>query len=1325
MATTGKIQDYNPELERFSTYVERLRLYFEANNIPENRRVPVFLTVIGTKNYSLLSDFYSPDKPKDKDLEELITTLQSHFDPPLIVIAERFHFYKRDQRSGESIVDFVAELRRLATNCKFGTSLDDALRDRFVCGLKSEDIQKRLLTEKELTMKGAVELATSLYSAEKNSCAMQPMRAGDVKAVRISQQPCFRCGRKGHGASVCRFKDATCHVCGKKGHIASVCRNKKESTAIAKKKGFTVKHKVAKNDANWVGIEDEDSDCALFTVTSMHSTQSSPPISARVKVNGVYIEMELDTGAAMSLISQSTKDKLLPSAILQTSDIVLRTYSSQPIIVVGQTVVQVRYEDQEAQLPLLVVEGKGPSLIGRNWMSHINFNWKAIKCTRASTSTTELDSLLMKYPSVFEDKLGTMKHFRAKLEIKEGATPKFFRPRPVPFALKENIEHELDRLERDGIITKVNHSSWAAPIVPVPKRDGKLRICGDYKVTLNAVLEVDSHPLPKPDDLFATLSGGKIFSKIDLSQAYQQMLLHEDSKPLVTINTHKGLYQYNRLPFGIASAPVVFQRTMDTVLQGIPNVICYIDDILVSGPDLTTHLQSLEEVLQRLSAEGITVKRSKCKFLTNQVEYLGYVVDEQGLHSSDQKLEAIVKFPVPKNVQQLRSLLGMINYYGKFVPNLASIVHPLNKLLRLNCKWKWTKQCDQALSQVKEKLLATRLLVHYNSDLQLRLATDASAYGVGAVISHLFPNGDEKPIAFASRTLSTAEKNYPQIEKEALSIVFGIKKFHQYLYGRKFDLITDHKPLAAILRPTKAIPSLAAARMQRWALLLSAYSYDISYRPTKEHANADCLSRLPLDIKEGKGSTYFDSVFNIGQVESLPLTSKELSTATKVDPTLSKVARFIQTGWPSIIPANLKPYFNRKLELTLEKNCLLWGIRVVIPEKYRDKVLHQLHTDHPGIGRMKSIARSHVWWPGLDADIEHLAKSCESCLSVKSNTPPKSPLNPWLWPTTPWTRIHIDFAGPIYGKNYLVIVDAHSKWPEVFEMTSTTTSKTIDVLRHLFSSYGLPNQLVSDNGPQFTSDEFQVFLKSNGIKHSRTAPYHPATNGAAERFVQTLKKSIKVGRGDRRSSQHKLASFLLTYRSTPHSVTGVAPCQLFLNRQIKTIWNLVKPTTVDQTVANNQANQKNTHDLHARQRNFNIGDPILVQCYRQNQQTWQPGLIVERLGPVSFLVEVDSKQRKVHIDQILAREENEKQSSTVAASSQLDSEDSVESTAVTEDDEENLNSSPVMDGSNDAVQDLVVIDNPVVADDPVVETHSSQFSSRYPVRERHPPDRFF
>ena len=327
---------------------------------------------------------------------------------------------------------------------------------------------------------------------------------------------------------------------------------------------------------------------------------------------------------------------------------------------------------------------------------------------------------------------------------------------------------------------------------------------------------------------------------------------------------------------------------MDIILHGIANVKCYIDDILITGPSDTAHLKNLEEVLKRLKEHGVKANQAKCQFLQDSVVFLGHKITSQGIHTTKDKLDAVVKAPSPKNVQQLRSFLGLLNYYGKFIPNLAALVHPLNQLLHKNARWNWDSKCESAFEEAKEALVSSKVLTHYDPKLPLTLAGDASAYGIGAVISHIFPDGSEHPIAFASRTLSQSEQNYAQLEKEALSLIFGVKRFHQYLYGRNFTLITDHKPLLAILGPKKGIPSLAAAHMQRWAVFLSAYQYDVKFKGTQFHANADGLSRLPLENCSMEGLSIEHSIYNISQIDLLPITAAKVKNATSTDPILSK-----------------------------------------------------------------------------------------------------------------------------------------------------------------------------------------------------------------------------------------------------------------------------------------------------------------------------------------------------------------------------------------------------------------------------------------------------
>ena len=312
---------------------------------------------------------------------------------------------------------------------------------------------------------------------------------------------------------------------------------------------------------------------------------------------------------------------------------------------------------------------------------------------------------------------------------------------------------------------------------------------------------------------------------------------------------------------------------------------CYIDDILVTGSTDEEHLHNLEEVFRRLQSYGIRMKKSKCFFMRDSVTYLGHLINAEGIHATPEKIKAIVEAPMPTNVQQLRSFLGLLNYYRKFLPNLAAIIQPLNDLLQKNKQWKWTDECSQAVDSTLQLLTTSNVLTHYDPSLPLRLAADASQYGLGAVISHILPNGDEKPVAFASRSLSQSEKNYSQIDKETLALIYGVRKFHNYLFGRKFTLVTDHKPLTSIFGPKKGVPSVAAARLQRWALLLTAYDYDIEFRSTSAHGNADALSRLPLPTCAPSET----QLCNIRTLEALPVTTTKIRAATKRDPTLSAV----------------------------------------------------------------------------------------------------------------------------------------------------------------------------------------------------------------------------------------------------------------------------------------------------------------------------------------------------------------------------------------------------------------------------------------------------
>ena len=524
----GNLQEFQPDSESISAYLERTSAYFIANSIGADKQVAVLLSVIGAKNYSLLRSLTAPTMPKDMSYGDLSAVLMAHFEPKPLLIAERFHFYQRKQAEGETTAQFVAELRRLATHCEFDERLDDALRDRLVCGLRNESVQKRLLSEAGLTFKRALELALGMESADANAKAIKhqgddtsikrlshtPRKSEAVTGTAPKREPCYRCGRSNHTPQNCRFINAKCHICNKIGHIAPVCRSSQRSGA---KRQDRQGRKRQPHKTKYVAesAEDEESggsdEFQLFTL----ETKSSQPITVDLQVEGKPLTMEVDTGAAVAIISEHTRKEILPQTKPHASKIILKTYTDERMPVVGELTVEVSYGQQCKKLPLIVVEGEGPSLLGRNWLKDIRLDWTTIARVGREESL-DIDTLLDTHKELFNEELGKIRSYQAKLQVRRDAIPKFFKHRPVPFSIKEAIENELDRLETLGAIEKVDHSEWASPIVPVPKKDGKVRVCGDYKMTINPVLEVDQYPLPKPQDLFATLAGGKKIYKARL-----------------------------------------------------------------------------------------------------------------------------------------------------------------------------------------------------------------------------------------------------------------------------------------------------------------------------------------------------------------------------------------------------------------------------------------------------------------------------------------------------------------------------------------------------------------------------------------------------------------------------------------------------------------------------------------------------------------------------------------------------------------------------------------------------------------------------------------
>ncbi|KFD64802.1 hypothetical protein M514_23014 [Trichuris suis] len=412
------------------------------------------------------------------------------------------------------------------------------------------------------------------------------------------------------------------------------------------------------------------------------------------------------------------------------------------------------------------------------------------------------------------------------------------------------------------------------------------------------------------------------------------------------------------------------------------------------------------------------------------------------------------RLPRPRNIQELHVFIGKINYYAKFLEDFSDDCAILNALRKKNVAFPWTAEHQQAFERLKEKIVKATLLVHFREDLPVVLATDASQYGVGAVLLHRYPGGTERPIAHASKTLNAQQKSYSQVEKEPLAVIFGVRKFHRYLYGRHFELLTDHKPLVSIFSPSKALPLMTAQRLQRWAIAFMAYSFSIEYKCGKQHNNADALSRMPMgpDIEFDRSEAHWAELTDDDMDSDLfPLTPAEIAMATAKDPILKQVVQYVSAAWPSspgTLAEQIRPYWNKRGAISLRKGVLLYNTefsRVIVPSELQQKVLKLLHQGHWGVVRMKQIARRYCWWPNLDEEISKVGSRCISCATVAADPPRK--YQSWPTPNGPWERLHIDYAGPFWNQMWLICIDPLSKFPYVAPMSKTTTEATVRALQ--------------------------------------------------------------------------------------------------------------------------------------------------------------------------------------------------------------------------------------------------------------------------------------
>lgn len=977
--------------------------------------------------------------------------------------------------------------------------------------------------------------------------------SGGSKGNKSSDFTCKTCGKKGHATKDCRGKDytLTCFFCKAEGHRRTECP-KLQRKDVAKKEAQPTSEVSAVK-----ATEDASQVVASVRELEKKLTISNTFIKI-VKLNNkeCNILVLIDTGSPVSFIREdifqeffTLKDDFSNSAIRKFTAL-----NNLPIQTCGSVRTQICFEqcpNSSFNVELQILKGRNCSntvIIGRDFLinEEITVVYKPFKslsdqiqllpnfdiCEVTDKLENKINDLHIDFEESVKTRLKEMllnienaerqiidDDYSVRINLKDKSTYAYS-PRRFALEQRKQIREIVDDLLERKIIQH-STSPYCARVVPVQKRNGKVRLCVDLR-PLNSRVSKQKYPFPLIEDCLLRISNKSVFTVLDMKDGFHQIKVHPEDSKYFAFATPDGQYEYTRLPFGYSESPAEFQKRLVNILQPLirkDKVVVYIDDIMIASCTVEENLETLRDTLNILKSHSFELNYDKCQFLKKEVQYLGYIISDQGITLSPHHTEAIEKFPLPKNVLEVKRFLGLTGYFRKFIRDYAEKARPLSNLLKKSSMFNFDDDCSKAFNLLKKELIAYPVLRIYNPEAETELHTDASAQGIAAILLQKQSSGSWTPVAYFSQSTNIAESKYHSFELEMLAIVRAVERFHIYLYGLQFTVVTDCNALVFAVNKANLNPRIA-----RWTLALQNYSFKVAHRPGKRMAHVDALSR------------------QISLVNALPL-ENELQYRQLKDSRIIEIAKQLENSE------------NDKFEII---DGLIYKkgdrSRFYVPELMVNNVIKMYHDEmgHCGLEKTVNGIRETYWFPSMRKRVRVYIENCITCLMSNTSSHMREGEMQICGKTNlPFEIIHVDHFGPLPdtddGHKYiLVAIDAFTRYTWLFPVRSTTTKETCDKLKLLFNIFGTPKEIVSDRGSAFTAKDFAHFVESYNIKHRQVAVAAPWANGLVERVNRFLKSTMTKMIDNLKEWKVLTEQVQYVINNTYHSSINSTPSKLLL-----------------------------------------------------------------------------------------------------------------------------------------------------------------------------------